>query len=84
MFLLSKLQCIYPQASIKDVQATGEASEVLKREHTAHQNMKFRHFFLLCGSFLTSSIRNQPSKICSLTLSKIGIPTIGQVNNVTQ
>jgi hypothetical protein len=39
------MQFIYPQASIKDVQATEEAFSP-KREHPALQNMKFLHVFL--------------------------------------
>jgi len=38
-----KQQFTYPLASIKDIQATGEAS-ALKREHPAFQNMKFLNF----------------------------------------
>jgi hypothetical protein len=41
-------------ASIKDVQAMGEA---LKKEHAALKNKKFLLFFLFCASFLPSWIR---------------------------
>jgi hypothetical protein len=34
------LHFTYPYAPIKDVQATGEASKALKREHPALQKMK--------------------------------------------
>jgi hypothetical protein len=40
-----KLQFTYRKASIKGVQATGEAFS-LKREHPALQKMKFIYFFL--------------------------------------
>ncbi len=43
-FLDPKLQFTYPEASIKDVQATGEA---LKREYPALQKMKFINCFLI-------------------------------------
>jgi hypothetical protein len=43
---------IYPQASLKDVQATvQEKPSALKCEHSALQNMKFLNFALLCGHF---------------------------------
>jgi hypothetical protein len=45
------LQFTYPHASIKDVQATGEAFSS-KKEHPALQNIKFLNFFYFCGSFL--------------------------------
>jgi hypothetical protein len=43
-FLNKKLQLTYLKASIKDVQATGEAS-ALKREHPALQKIKCINFY---------------------------------------
>ncbi len=42
-FFDQKLQFIYPLASLKDVQATGEALSS-QREHPALQNMKILYF----------------------------------------
>jgi hypothetical protein len=54
-FLGSKTTIYLYLVSIKDFQATEEAS-ALKREHPAAQNMKFLNFFHFCGSFLPSWI----------------------------
>jgi hypothetical protein len=48
--LINKLQFTYPKASIKDVQATGEAF-ILKREHSELQKMKIITFFYFVGIF---------------------------------
>jgi hypothetical protein len=45
MFFDQKFQLTFLWASIKDVQATGEALSTLKREHTPRQNMNFLNFF---------------------------------------
>ncbi len=50
---------IYPQASMKDVQATGEAFSS-QREHPALGNMILFYF---CGLILPSWIRIRPTKI---------------------
>jgi hypothetical protein len=48
------MQFTYPRASIKDVQATGEAFSP-QREHPALQNRKFLNIFHFLGSFLPST-----------------------------
>jgi hypothetical protein len=47
---------------MKEVDDTEEASS-LKRERPALQNMEFLNFSLICGSFLSSWIRIQHTKM---------------------
>jgi hypothetical protein len=56
------LQFTYPKASLKDAQATGEAS-TLKKEHPAHQNMKIFYFFLFLWVIFVSPVPDSGTQI---------------------
>jgi hypothetical protein len=52
-----KIKYVYPKASIKDVQVTGEA---LLREHPALQTLHFYTFFFLV-QFISAQLDNDPA-----------------------
>ncbi len=59
ILIKKKLLFIYPLASMKDVQVTGEAFSPQKRTSSTSKHENSVLFFYFCGSFLPSWIRTR-------------------------
>ncbi len=74
-----KLQFTYPQASIKDVQATEEAFSLQKRTSSISKHEISLFFFYFCGSLLPSWIRTpntDPLALLNRIQSRCGTETL--------
>ncbi len=81
IFFDQKLQFTYPHATIKDVQATGEAFSP-QREHPTRQNINFLNFFLYLWDIFTILDPDQDSESGSTDLIESWSETLFLAQNL--
>jgi hypothetical protein len=80
-FLNQEFQFTYPHATIKDVQATGEAFGP-QRKHPTRQNIKFLNFFLFLWVIFTILDPDRDSESGSTDLIESGSETLFLTQNL--